>query len=103
MKPAAQWFFESQELCKILCEENAHSVFTLDSVNKNQFVYALGDTADSVFFVKKGRVKIFYYTQNKLEIVKAILSSGGIFGELALAGETERIDYAQSITYRTPP
>lgn len=97
MNPAAQWYFESQALYEILRKDGAHNIFTLDSLNKNQFVYTLGDTADSIFFVKKGRIKIFYYTENKLEIVKAILSTGEIFGELALAGENKRTDNAQAL------
>lgn len=101
MNPAAQWYFESLELYKILCGENAPAGFTLETFEKNESLYAPGDPSDRIYFVKKGRVKIYYYSENKTEVVKAILSAGEIFGELALSGEDKRSDYALALDNNT--
>jgi len=47
--------------------------------------------------VSHGRVKIGTFTKDGKEIVKAILSKGEIFGELALTGEGKREDFAVSL------
>ena len=43
--------------------------------------------------VANGRVKIGTYAKDGKEIVKAILTRGEVFGELALAGEEKREDF----------
>ena len=47
--------------------------------------------------VANGRVKIGHYLEDGKEVIKSILTKGEIFGELALAGEEVRIDFAQSL------
>jgi CRP/FNR family transcriptional regulator, cyclic AMP receptor protein len=100
MKPAALWYFESVNLYKVLCpvklkaDEGQHSYF---NYKKDDYIYFENQEADSIYFVAKGRVKIFYRSANNEEVVKSILSSGEIFGELALAEEQTRADYAQAM------
>ncbi len=69
MNPAAKWYFESQELYKILCGDSADAGFRVQTVEKNQTLYVAGDSSDRVYFVKKGRVKIYNYSENKTEVV----------------------------------
>ena len=47
--------------------------------------------------IADGRVKIGSYLEDGKEVVKAILSRGEIFGELALTGEERRTDFAQAM------
>jgi CRP/FNR family cyclic AMP-dependent transcriptional regulator len=49
----------------------------------------------------KGRVKIGHYLDDGKEVVNAILTTGEIFGELALAGEDTRRDFAQVMDENT--
>ena len=51
--------------------------------------------------VSNGRVKIGTYAPDGKEIVKAILTRGEVFGELALAGENKRQDFAQAMDNET--
>jgi CRP-like cAMP-binding protein len=51
--------------------------------------------------IANGRVKIAHYTDDGSEVVKAILTEGEIFGELALAGEEKRSDFAQALDKTT--
>ena len=51
--------------------------------------------------ISDGRVKIGHYLDDGKEIVKSILTKGEIFGELALAGEEKRSDFAQAMDEKT--
>jgi CRP-like cAMP-binding protein len=64
---------------------------------KNEFVYFPNDKAHHIYMIAEGRVKIGGYLEDGKEVVKAILSRGEIFGELALTGEERRTDYAQAM------
>ncbi len=70
-------------------------VFT--SYGKNDFVYFPNDKANCIYMIADGRVKIGSYLEDGKEVVKAILSRGEIFGELALTGEDRRTDFAQAM------
>jgi CRP-like cAMP-binding protein len=64
---------------------------------KDDFVYFKDQSSENIYMVSNGRVKIGTYGPDGKEIVKAILTRGEIFGELALAGEETRQDFAQAM------
>jgi CRP-like cAMP-binding protein len=47
--------------------------------------------------IANGRVKIGHYLDDGKEVITAILTKGEIFGELALAGEETRKNFAQAM------
>ena len=59
--------------------------------HKNQHVFAQGDVADVVFYIKKGRVKLTVLSEHGKEAVVAILESGQFFGEGCMNGHPLRI------------
>lgn len=61
---------------------------------KGQSIYMPTDSADKIYFVRQGRVKIGSFNEEGKEITKIIISTGEIFGELALIGEDKRRDHA---------
>ena len=63
-------------------------------VEKNEYIYFPEDPSSSIYFLKKGRVKIGSYSDNGKEIIKTILGPGEIFGELSLVDEGKRKDFA---------
>lgn len=65
-------------------------------VSKFQFVFMPDETSDCVLFLVKGRVKMGTFAQDGREVIKEILQEGAVFGDLALAGETRRVDFAQA-------
>lgn len=67
------------------------------NAKKGQFIYFPEDPSKSVFFLKEGRVKIGNTSEEGRENIKAILQPGEVFGELALAGEDKREDFAQAL------
>jgi len=98
------WYFEDVDLFNILCPRKTKTMeekFPASTYKKNAFIYFPNDKAKYIYMIADGRVKIGHYTNDGKEVVKAILSKGEIFGELALTGEEKREDYAQSLDDNT--
>jgi len=68
---------------------------------RDQFIYFPEEAADNLYMISEGRVKIGHYLEDGKEVVKSILTTGEIFGELALAGEEKRSDFAQAMDDKT--
>ncbi len=98
------WYFERVNLFKILCPtkfgkyEESH---VIKSYNKDEFVYFTDDPANNIYMISSGKVKILNYTEGGEEIVKGILVTGDIFGEMAVLGEDKRSDFAQVVDNNT--
>ena len=101
---SALWYFEDVNLFKILCPHKYPAYkedHTLNKYKKKDYIYFEEDTANKIYLIDKGKVKIGYYTEEGEEIVKAILSKGEIFGEKAILGVEKRNEFAQSIDNAT--
>jgi CRP-like cAMP-binding protein len=59
-------------------------------------VFSQGDSADSVFYIESGTVKLTAATNRKRAII-AILQRGSFFGEGCLAGQSLRVCTARSM------
>src|SRR5487761_181133 len=64
----------------------------------NRSIFRQGDPADSVFYLRQGKVKISVTSQHGKEAIVAILNSGEFFGEGCLAGQPLRIASATAMT-----
>ena len=64
----------------------------------NRTIYRQGDPAESVFYVRRGKVKHGVTSQQGKEAIVAILGNGDFFGEGCLAGRPLRIGTATAIT-----
>jgi CRP-like cAMP-binding protein len=64
---------------------------------KKEIFFFSEEPSQSVYLVKKGRIKLFRTTADGHEIILDILGPGEIFGELALAGETSRSHSAEAL------
>lgn len=101
---AALWYFESVNLFNILCPHKVKKMgdkhqFLL--YKRDAFIYFPEDKADHIYMIASGRVKIGHYLDDGKEVISAILTTGEIFGELALAGEETRKDFAQVMDENT--
>src|ERR1700682_3447576 len=65
---------------------------------KKQGIFAQGDTADAVFYIQKGKVKLTVVSKTGREATIGILSEGDFFGEGTLAGQPQRMGSAASMT-----
>jgi len=68
------------------------------SVPKKQMIFAQGDSADAVFYVQKGKVRLTVVSKAGKEATIAIVSAANFFGEGALAGQVLRMGSAAAMT-----
>ena len=98
------WFFDDVNLFNILCPHKFKAYkedHDFDAYKKKDYIYFAEDSANKVYLIEKGKVKIGYYTEDGDEVVKSILSRGELFGEKAILGESKRDEFAQSLENET--
>ncbi len=101
---SALWYFESVNLYDILCPHKYKPMaerHTFNFFKKDQFIYFPDEPAQYIYMIAGGRVRIGHYLEDGKEVITAILGMGEIFGELALAGEEKRRDFAQAMDDKT--
>jgi CRP/FNR family transcriptional regulator, cyclic AMP receptor protein len=65
---------------------------------KKAIIFAQGDEADSVFYIRSGKVKIGVVSEQGKEAVVAILGPDEFFGEGCLIGHKKRLATASAMT-----
>ena len=68
------------------------------SVPNKELIFAQGDSADSVFYIQKGKVRLTVVSKIGKEATIAIVSEGNFFGEGSLAGQLQRMGSAAAMT-----
>jgi CRP-like cAMP-binding protein len=58
---------------------------------EGETVFSQGDAADSIFYIRKGKVKLTVISQQGREAVIAMLGAGDFFGEGCLGGQVKRM------------
>src|ERR1017187_612667 len=61
-------------------------------------IFWQGQPADSVFFIRQGKVKVAVASKQGKEAIVAVLSAGDFFGEGCLAGQPLRIATASAMS-----
>jgi CRP/FNR family transcriptional regulator, cyclic AMP receptor protein len=69
----------------------------ISKYRKGQVVFAQGEPADSVFYIREGRVKIAVVSDQGKEAVVAFLKAGDFIGEGCLTGRPRRISTARAL------
>src|SRR6476646_8450269 len=64
---------------------------------KKHTIFSQGDTAEAVFYVQAGKVKLTVVSQQGKEAVVAILERGAFFGESCLSGQAIRTATATAV------
>jgi CRP/FNR family cyclic AMP-dependent transcriptional regulator len=64
-------------------------------------IFSQGDTADSIFYTLRGKIKILVTSKQGREAVVALLGEGDFFGEGCLIGQPLRLATATSMTGAT--
>lgn len=98
------WILEDVNLFRMLCPHKFSAYKKLHEFrkySKQDYIYFEEDSANKVYLIEKGKVKIGYYTEAGDEMVKAILSKGELFGEKAILGEDKRDEFAMSMDNAT--
>lgn len=97
---SALWYFESVNLYNMLCPHKVKRMaekHEFIKYKRQQFIYMPDDSATHIYMVVNGKVKVGHYLEDGEEVLSAILTTGEIFGELAMAGEERRKDFAQAM------
>lgn len=72
---------------------------TIANVKKKERIFSQGDTADAVFFIQKGRVRISVVSGQGKEATISLLGAGNFMGEGCIAGvQGPRLSSATAIT-----
>jgi len=66
--------------------------------SNKQIIFAQGDDANSVFYIRKGKVKVTVVSAQGKEAIVAILSAGEFVGEGCLIGQPKRLATAMAMT-----
>ena len=70
----------------------------ISSHQKKQIIFAQGDLADAVIYIKKGKVKVTVVSKQGKEAVVAILGADEFLGEGCLIGQPKRLATAMAMT-----
>ena len=70
---------------------------TARNYRDNDVIFAQGDTADAVFYVQSGTVKLTVAATRRKKAIIAVLLPGSFFGEGCLGGQAVRMYTARSI------
>jgi CRP/FNR family transcriptional regulator, cyclic AMP receptor protein len=71
---------------------------TEENYRKNQNVYGQGDPADSVFYVREGKLKVSIVSEHEKEAVVAMHGEDDFFGEGCLTGQVLRLATVAAMT-----
>jgi CRP-like cAMP-binding protein len=71
---------------------------TVAEYRANERVFVQGETANAIFYIKKGEIKLTVLSKQGKEAVVAILRSGDFFGEGCLAGQPLRMASAVAMS-----
>jgi len=71
---------------------------TVTAYQKDGVVFLQGDSADAVFYVQRGKIKIVVSSEQGKEAVVAMLGVGEFFGEGCLIGQPLRLATASAMT-----
>jgi CRP-like cAMP-binding protein len=71
---------------------------TVKEYSANRNIFRQGDPADSVFFLRRGAVKLAVTSKEGKDAIVAILNGGDFFGEGCLAGQPVRMAAAIATT-----
>ena len=71
---------------------------SIDRYRKNQKVFSQGDSADAVFYVQKGKLKVTVVSDRGKEAVAAILGPDEFFGEACMTGQVLRLVTVSAMT-----
>jgi len=104
MNTQALWYLEGLDLFGKLCpikSKSSDSVTKPEEYGAGDVIYIPEQKANELHMIVKGRVKIGKYLPDGKEATLAILGEGEVFGEMVLAGQEKRQNFAEAIDKNT--
>src|SRR6266516_6173548 len=95
-------FLKTNDFRPLLCQSLERQVnLRTIRVASHQPVYVCGDSADMVYFIESGQIKLLMLSSEGKECLLAIHTAGDIFGELFLARLGTRLETATAMKHTT--
>lgn len=94
------WYLENFKILSVLSppeKERLSEMVMMKQPDKREIIRFSNDSTNKIYFVKAGKVKISKYSENGQEIILSILGPGEIFGELAIAGQSDSDEVAEIV------
>jgi len=82
------WYFDEFNLLDSMSPQEKMEIAKqagMKESNKKEVVYFSDDSADKVYFLKHGKVKISRYSQEGKEMILSVLGPGELFGGLGMS------------------
>lgn len=98
--PNKLWYLKHINLFSALNEaelQEMDRITRMQEVKKRQPIYLPGDPSNTVYLLKKGRVKISSTAPSGKEVTFDILEAGEIFGELEMLQDSPRETQAEAL------
>lgn len=98
MEPQTKiWYLENFSMLSVLKKEELQKmeeITRMEAVPRNQIIYYPDNQSNTIYLLKKGKVKISRFSDSGHEYILALLGPGEVFGELAFTGEEKRGEMA---------
>lgn len=94
------WYLENFNLFEGLKQESMEElnrISSMQNISKNQPIYFPKEPSNSIYFLKKGRVKLSRMSPDGKEMIIGLMNRGEVFGEMAYLDEGERKDFATTM------
>ncbi len=91
------WYLENFNIFEGLDKDSMQvlqKITTMQDIPKSQPIYFAHDPSNSIFFLKKGRVKLTRTSQDGKQMTIALINPGEVFGEMSILDAGQRTDYA---------
>lgn len=85
---------------RAMSEQTKHRFDTIGRTTRRRrgdWIFMLGDPSHSIYFLRKGRIKISALSDSGQELVLEIVGPGEIFGDVAAIQGTPRTTFAQAL------
>ena len=69
----------------------------MQNISKNQPIYFPHEPSKSIYFLKKGRVKLTRMSPDGKEMILGLINKGEVFGEMSYLDEDERKEFATTL------
>ena len=98
--PSKLWYLKHINLFSAFSQselQEMNRITHMEEIKKRQPIYLPGDPSNTVYLLKKGRVKISSVAANGRVVTFEILEPGEIFGELEVLEDSPRESYAETL------
>lgn len=91
------WYLENFSMLGVLKKEELQQMdemAKMEEKSRNNIIYYPDNESNTIYLLKKGKIKISKFSETGEEYILALLGPGEVFGELALTGEETRGEMA---------